>query len=198
MTKIFLHSLLVAISATTYAQDFSKNLATANSAYAAGKLEDARFAMQQMMNDIDIAIGKEVIKLLPVKLEALNANVKNDNVTINTGFTGTLVHRLYEKPGKTGALDIMSNSPLVASLNAILAMPFIGNAGDGSQKTVKVKGYKGVLQKNVNSETNVVDYTLQIPFGSTLLTFTLQPGTEEETLRLANLLPLPELAKKLQ
>ena len=185
-------------SIVSFAQDFSKNLAIANSSYSSGKLEDARFAMQQMLNDIDLIIGKEVMKMLPIKMEAMTSNPVNDNVTTNTGLAGVIIHRAYGTEAKSAEIDMMSNSPLVSSINAILSIPFMGNSGDGTQKTVKVKGYKGILQKNVNTDNNQTDYTLQIPFGSTLLTFNAKKSTEEEVLRLVNTIPLSEIAKKLQ
>jgi hypothetical protein len=92
----------------------------------------------------------------------------------------------------------MGNSPLVASINAILSIPFIGNSGDGTQKVIKVQGYKGVLQKTVDTETNKTDYTLQLPLNSTLITFTLQDTNEADVIRLANTIPVTEIAKLVQ
>lgn len=190
--------MFLALTFSLTAQDFNKNLASARTSYSSGNLEDARFAMQQMMNDIDIIIGKEVIKLLPAKLETLGANVKNDNVTANTGLAGVVIHRDFGATEKTANLDIMSNSPLIGSLNAILALPFIGNSGDGTQKVVKVQGYKGVLQKSVNTETNKTDYTLQIPLNNTLLTLTATDTNEAEVLKMANAIPIPQIVKLVQ
>jgi hypothetical protein len=198
MKNIFILSLIILGSLSVSAQDFAKNLETAKSSYSGGNLEDARFAMQQMLNDLDVAIGKEVLKMLPAKLETYPSNTKNDNVTANTGITGCIIHRDYGTEAKLLALDIMSNSPMVGSLNAILSLPFVGNSGDGTQKTVKVQGYKGILQKNVNTETNKTDYTLQIPLNSTLLTLTVPDTNEAEVLKMANTIPVPQIAKMVQ
>jgi hypothetical protein len=198
MKNILSAICFLVLTATLTAQDFNKNLATARSSYSSGNLEDARFAMQQMMNDIDVIIGKEVIKLLPTKLETLSANSANDNVTANTGLAGAVIHRDYGAGEKTSNLDIMSNSPLIGSLNAILALPFVGNSGDGTQKVVKVHGYKGVLQKTVDSETNKTDYSLQIPLNNTLLTLTATNTTEAEILKMANAIPVPQIVKLVQ
>jgi hypothetical protein len=198
MKKIYISLLISFLTATAFCQDFSKNLETAKSSYAAGNLEDARFAMQQMLNDLDIAIGKEVMKMLPAKLETYSSNSKNDNVTANTGLAGTMIHRDYGTDPKLVTLDIMSNSPLVGTLNAMLSLPFVGNSSDGTQKQVKVQGYKGVLQKNVDSETNKTSYTLQIPINSTLLTLTVPDSNEGEVLKMANSIPVPQIAKMVQ
>jgi hypothetical protein len=180
------------------AQDFNKDLASARTAYSAGKLEDARFAMQQMLNDIDVLVGKEIIKILPAKMDALASNPKEDQVTANTGIAGAQVQRNYGTGTKNATVDIMSNSPLIGSVNAILSIPFVGNSGDGTQKVVKVQGYKGVLQKSVDTETNKENFTLQVPLNSALLTFTVNESSEADVLRLANTIPVTQIAKMVQ
>ena len=180
------------------AQDFQANLNTARSSYGSGNLEDARFAMQQMLNDIDILVGKELIKALPAKFDALAANTANDDVTANTGLAGVLVHRDYGSGEKTASLEIMSNSPLIASINAILSIPFIGNSGDGSQKVIKIQGYKSVLQRTLDSETNKTSYSLQIPLNSTLITINGEDCSEAEITRWANSLPMSQISKLVQ
>lgn len=198
MKKLFVVSLMLTAVTAAFAQDFNKNIATARSAYSAGNLEDARFAMQQMLNDIDILLGKEVLKVLPTKMGALSSNASNDNVTANTGLTGVLIHRDYGTSEKMYNLDLMSNSPLIASINAILSIPFMGNSGDGSQKIVKVEGYKAMLQRNLDETTKKADYTLQVPLGSTLLTFTVPDSSEDEVLKMANTIPVSKIAKLVQ
>ncbi len=191
-------TLLLFIAVAGISQDFSKNIITARNSYAGGNLEDARFAMQQMLNDLDMAIGKEVLKMLPLKMDAFASNTTNDNVTANTGLMGVLIHRDYGTDEKLIKIDLMSNSPMVASINAILSIPFMGNSGDGTQKIIKIEGYKGMLQKSVDEETKKTDYTLQIPVGSTLITFTAPDTSEADIIRMANTIPLSEITKLVQ
>jgi hypothetical protein len=198
MKTILSGFILLAVSTLGFSQDFSKNIATARSSYSAGNLEDARFAMQQVLNDLDVAIGKEVLKMLPTKMGTLSSNSGADNVTANTGVTGVVVHRDYGAQNKKLNLDLMSNSPLVASINAILSIPFMGNSGDGTQKIIKVNGYKGMLQKSVDEQSQKTDYTLQVPIGSSLLTLTGADTTEDEITRMANTIPLSEITKMVQ
>jgi hypothetical protein len=198
MKQFSIFILTILAFGTLQAQDFSKDLASARTAYSSGDLENARFAMQQMLNDLDVLIGKEIMKLLPAKMDALAANTKNDNVTVNTGLTGVLIHRDYGTGDKAVNIEIMSNSPLIASINAILSIPFIGNSGDGTQKVVKIDGYKSVLQKEVDSETNKTGYTLQTPLNSTLVTIKIENTTEADIVRLANTIPLSQIAKMVQ
>ena len=198
MKRIFLSLAIITLGATVFAQDFNKNLTAARGSYSGGDLENARFAMQQMLNDLDMAIGKEVLKMLPAKMDAYASNAKNDNVTANTGFAGVAIHRDYGAEAKQVRIDIIGNSPLVGSLNAILALPFVGNSGDGTQKQIKVQGYKGVLQKNLDSETNKTEYTIQIPLNTSLLTLVVPDSNEAEATKFANLLPVQQIAKMVQ
>jgi hypothetical protein len=55
---------LYAYPSFTQALTFKNNITTAKSSYASGKLEDAHFALQQSMQELDMVIGKEVLKLL--------------------------------------------------------------------------------------------------------------------------------------
>jgi hypothetical protein len=129
---------------------------------------------------------------------SFSSNAANDNVNANTGLTGVVIRREYGTGEKILNLDLMSNSPLVASINAILSIPFMGNSGDGTQKVIRIDGYKGMLQKTVDEETKKTDYTLQVPIGSTLLTFTAPDTSEEEVIRMANTIPLSQITKLVQ
>jgi hypothetical protein len=92
----------------------------------------------------------------------------------------------------------MNNSPLITSLNAILAIPFMANSGDGTQKVIKLSGYKAIMQKSVNTDDNTTDFTVQVPLNSTLLTFSVPKSTEADVLRLANTIPVADIAKKVE
>lgn len=198
MKKLFTLCIILSASFAGYTQDFNKNIATARSSYSSGNLEEARFAMQQMLIDLDMVIGREVLKMLPEKMGAFTSNASNDNVTANTGLTGVLIHRDYGSGAKMYNLDMMSNSPLVASINAILSIPFMGNSGDGTQKVIRIDGYKAMLQKSVDETTKKTDYTLQVPIGSTLLTFTVPDTNEDEMIKMANTIPLSQITKLVQ
>jgi hypothetical protein len=198
MRKIIILLVSLSLPASILAQDFTKHLATAKSSYAAGKLEDSRFAMEQMMQELDLTIGKEVLKMLPAKLENLNANPASDNVVGMQGFLGVNIHRDYGAAGKRTDVDMITNSPLIASINTILSIPLIGNSSDGNQKRVKIDGYKGLLQKNAADAAGKASYQLQIPFNSTLLTLKMDNAEEAEVLRLASQIPIDKIAKMLQ
>ena len=183
------------LTVTVFAQEFDKNLATAKSSYASGNLENARFAMEQMLRDLDAAIGKEIIKLMPAKLGTLSANVASDNVTGGAGIAaGLFVHRTYGTGTKTANVDIINNSPMIAGLNTVLSLPMM-TGGDPNQKQVKVQGYKSILRKELDAETGKTNYELQTPFNNTLLTLKVYDTNEAEILGFANTIPLAKIAE---
>ncbi|MEO8712869.1 MAG: hypothetical protein ABI405_12130 [Parafilimonas sp.] len=179
------------------AQDFTTDIATAKTAYSSGNLEDAHFALQQAMQEIDIIIGKEVLTALPAKMDTMSANIKDDNVMSNVGFMGSTIHRSYGQNDEVD-LSIIGNSPLIATLNTFLNTPLLGGMmSNGNNKIIKVQGYKGQLAKSDNGNGQT-DYTMQIPLGSSLITFTAKNTTDTQITTWANTLPLQQIAKLLK
>jgi len=184
--------LITGISVT--AQEFDKNIATARSAYSSGNLQDSRFAMEQMLRDLDMAIGKEILKLLPTNIGSLLSVQKEDNVSGTGGYVGLYVNRHYGADPKRASIEIINNSPLINSLNAILSMPVIGGMmRDENQKIVRVQGYKSILSKQANTETGKTNYELQIPMNNTLLTLKMDDTTEADITAAANTIQLAKI-----
>jgi len=178
--------------------DFKGEVATAKTSYTSGKLEDAHFALQQALGDLDIIIGKEVLKLLPTQLDSLNANTNSDNVTANVGFIGATIHRDYGSPEKKAEIEIISNSPLLGTLNAFLNTPLIGGMmRDENNKTVKVQGYKARLERT-DAGNGKFNYKLDVPFSSSLLTLNVDNSAESEILGMDNKIPFQDVAKLIQ
>jgi len=195
MKKIYL-ILLVITGLNAGAQDFDKNLATARSSYSSGDLENARFAMESMLRDLDMAIGKEILKMLPTQLGAMKVNEKEDNLSGGTGFAGLFVQRTYGTDPKRSNIEIINNSPLITSIGAMINTPVLGGMmRDENQKTIKIQGYKSLLTKNVNSETGKTNYELQIPINNTLVTLKADDTSETEITGFANTIPLPKIAQ---
>jgi hypothetical protein len=185
---------ILSLSVAFGQQDFKTYVSTAKTSYSAGKLEDAHFALQQMLQDVEITIGKEVLKLLPAKMDTLNSVAQEDNVTGNISFVGATIHRTYGSGEKRAQLDIINNSPLLGALNAFLTTPMLGGLmNDGKSKTVKVQGYKARLEKEDDG-----GYKLEIPFNSALITYHVDKSTDTEILAMANTIPLPQIAKLIQ
>ena len=194
--KKLLYIVFLLSASTGYSQDFNKNITTARTSYGSGDLENARFAMEQMLRDLDIEIGKEIIKLLPAQLSSLKVNEKSDNVTGGSGYAGGLfVQRSYGTDPKSGRIEIINNSPLINSIQTILTTPILGGMmRDENQKQVKVQGYKALLTRTVISETAKTNYELQIPMNNTLVTVKIDDTNEGEITSAANNIPLAKIA----
>jgi hypothetical protein len=181
-----------------WAQEFNAALSTAKTAYSGGKLEETHFALMQAMQELDMIIGREVLKILPVKMENRSAKTTADQVVSNVGFIGATIHRSYGDAPELTEVDIISNSPLIASLNAFLNMPMMGGMmKDANNKTIKVQGYKARLTAEDRSEGGK-NYEIQVPLGSALLTFRANNTTEAQATAMVNSLPLQQIAKLIQ
>ncbi len=199
MKKIIFIFVIALLSFVASAQDFDKAMGTAQTAYGAGKLEEAHFALMQALQEMDLIIGKEVLKLLPEKAESLSANIKDDAVTTIPGLIGTSMVRTYGTIGKTAEVSILSNSPMVAAMNTMLNMPIIGGMmSDGKSKIVRFQGYKGRLEKEESGDAGKTNYELQLPMGSALVTVRMQDCTETEITNLINAIPLQKVAKLIE
>ncbi|HSV11593.1 MAG TPA: hypothetical protein VLI68_12515 [Hanamia sp.] len=197
MKKYFFLILILFFTAAVQGQDFSKDIADAKTAYSSGKLADAHFSLEQAVQEIDMIVGKEVLKLLPEKMNDMAATISNDQVSANVGFVGATVHRGY---GTTGSqVEIISNSPLITSLNAFLNMPFVGGMmRNSTTKVVKIQGYKSRLEKQSDNENGKPNYQLQIPFKSALITITANGMDENNVMSFANSIPLDKIAALIQ
>jgi hypothetical protein len=194
MVLITIFSVLI-VSAQT---DFKSYVASAKSAYSGGQLEDAHFSLQQALGELDIIIGKEVLKILPTQLESLNSNSKSDNVTATAGFIGATIHRDYGDTTKKAEIEIISNSPLLGTLNAFLNMPLIGGMmHDENTKILKVQGYKSRMERT-DAGNGKYNYKLDIPFTNALLTLNATNSNEAEITNMANKIPLQDIAKLIQ
>lgn len=197
MKKYFILLQILFLAIVVQAQDFSKDIADAKSSYSSGKLADAHFSLEQAIQEIDMIVGKEVLKLLPGKMNDATSVAGQDQVTANIGFVGATVHRSY---GTTGSqVEIISNSPLIASLNAFLNMPFVGGMmRNSTTKVVKIQGYKSRLEKQGDNENGKPNYQLQIPFKSALISITANGIDENSILAFANTIPLDKISALIQ
>lgn len=187
----------ILIITNSFSQDFNTDIASAKTAYSSGKLEDAHFALQQALQEIDIIIGKEVIALLPATMDKFSANIKDDNVMSNVGFMGSTIHRTWGQNDDVD-LSIIGNSPIISTLNTFLNTPLLGGMmSNGNNKIIKVEGYKGQLTKD-DAGNGQFNYTVQIPLGNSLVTFTAKNTTDTQIMSWANTIPLQQVTKLIQ
>ena len=198
MKNLILSVLTLSLCTVLMAQEFDKSLASAKSAYNSGNLEDARFNLENALREVDVAIGKEIMKVLPTTLGTLAYNAKEDNVSgMSASFAGLYVHRTYGiAENKNANIDIVSDSPIMAGISAILSMPMIMNLGDGNQKVIKVQGYKTLLTKQADENGQVTGYDVQTPFGNAMFTLHYNGNiSEAEITKLASSIPLEKIIR---
>ena len=116
----------------------------------------------------------------------------DDVIGVNTGFAGLFISRSYDGDDRNASIEIVSDSPLLAGNNTILAMPGFMTS-DENQKRIKIEGYKALLTRDTDSE-GVVSYDIQMPFSGSLLTFQCS-GVDDETevIGMASRIPVEEI-----
>ena len=195
--KKILFLLIIAVfaipDAFISAQDVTTTLDEALSSYKSDNLEDARFALQGALNGINQAIGKEILAILPDEMNGMSKVEAGDDVTgINTGFAGLFISRSYTAEDRNASIEIVSDSPLLAGINTILAMPGFMTS-DENQKRIKIEGYKALLTRNTDGE-GMVSYDLQMPFSGSLLTLQCAGIEDEnEVITMAKKIPVDEI-----
>lgn len=192
LVALFLFSNLQVIS-----QDVTAKLSDAENAYQSGDLEGARFALQQALGELDQVLGKEILSMLPTEIDGVPTIPEEDNVTGNAlGFTGMYVNRTYQSETHSANVELIDDSPLIASINTLLQMPSFMAASDPNQKRIKIHGYKALMNKSVDDSTGVVSFEVQIPFNKSLLTFKSKGFNDENTvISIAESLPLEAIVR---
>ncbi len=193
---VFFTAMLVMLPGTLLmAQDIQARIDEAKSAYKSGSLDDARFALQEALNEINQAIGKEILDLLPSEMNGLKYNDSLDDVSgSSAGYAGVYLNREYTAENKNATVEIVSDSPMLAGINSLLSMPAFMGSSQG-QKRIKVHDYKALLTRS-DEEGGSVSYDIQMPFGSSLLTFTTSGIAEEkEVVDMVNGLPIDQIVK---
>jgi hypothetical protein len=178
-----------------YGQEFDKQIANAKSAYEAGNFEDSRFAVQNAMHELDVQIGKEVIAILPAKVNNLTFNPSADQITgSGEAYVGLFIERSWgETSGNNLSFSLISDSPLIKTVNTFLSLPMM-MSGDSNQKKVKVEGYKAMLEKNVDDNSKTTGYSLMLPYSSALIQLNYAGDiTEEDFMKMVNQIPVAKI-----
>jgi hypothetical protein len=193
-------TLLIIISGIQVkAQDVQANIDEARTSYQSGNLENARFALQQALNSINQEIAKEILALLPAEMGDMPMVEGSDDVSGSSyGYAGLYVNRSYaQDTTASSSIEIVSDSPLLAGINALLTMPAFAYS-DPNQKQIKINNYKAMLTKSEDDQ-GTVSYDIQLPFSSSLLTFQCTGIQDEnEVIGMVNTIPVDKIVKLTQ
>ncbi len=179
---------------TIYGQEVDQYLEKAKSSYASGDLHETRYALQETLNQIDMAIGADILKILPEAMGKYSFMEIEDNIT-SAGYAGLFVNRSYRGETEThsASIQVMGDSPLLSGITALLSLPVIGR--DSNQKKIRVGSYRALMEKN-EDDMGYISWNVQVPMGSTLLTFECRGNdTESEITEMLNLLPVDKIAQ---
>ena len=183
--------------------DYPKYLSASRDAYKKTDLEDTHYNLMLTLQQLDMKIGEEILKILPENMDSLKGNKANDNVSAMTGTViGTTIHRDYGMVNKLD-VDVMSNSPLVSMLNGFINNPLLANMG--GRKAMKVDGYKGSYIYEVREQTDasgkvtsVPVAEMQIPVSTSLVTIRSSGLSEDAFIKLMNTVPVSKIAALLK
>jgi hypothetical protein len=183
--------------------DYPKYLNASRDAYKKSDLEDTHYNLMLTLQQLDMKIGEEILKILPENMDTLKGNKANDNVSAMTGTViGTTIHRDYGMVNKLD-VDVMSNSPLVSMLNGFINNPLLANMG--GRKAMKVDGYKGSYIYEVREQTDasgkvtsVPVAEMQIPVSTSLVTIRSSGLSEDAFIKLMNTVPVSKIAALLK
>ena len=190
-------TLFVFTGSLVRAQDVPLRLEQAKAAYSSGNLQDSRLALQQALAEVDQALGKEILSMLPQYMESLSYVEEEDLVMGNAaGITGMHVNRFYGDDQQSVRVELIDDSPLLAAVNSLLSLPTFMGAADPNQKRIRIHGYKALMEKSTDDSTGVVSWNLQVPFNRSLFTFQ-SIGFEEEkkVVGMAETIPLEAIIK---
>ncbi len=185
-------SLMISLAGWSQ-ENVSKLLDDAGSSYSSGDLENARFSLQEALNEINQAIGKEILTQLPENIGGMSKVEDSDNVTGgNMGFAGLYVNRDYKSETAGMNFQIISDSPMMSAISSLLSMS-VFMAADPNQKRIKLDGYKALMTRSEDSE-GAVSYDVQLPFGSSLMTFTINGiDNEDDVEDMLGTIPVSEI-----
>lgn len=174
--------------------EVKSKLEEADQAYASGNYEDARFALQQSLVELDKVVGEAIIRLLPREISGLQVDEANDEMNGGAaGFSGVYVSRYYGGDKKTVNLEVISNSPFLAMVNAALTNPLLVTMSGGDQKIVKIGGYKSLVEKREGQFGE--QYDVKIPINDSMITLECDGFTQSEAIAIGNALNIKEIAK---
>lgn len=166
---IFLPFLFSGRAQAQTAEDLKAQIEAAKKALNEKNYKEVNFSLQQALSSLAVIVGNEVLTVLPADINGLKAVKENDRVT-NAGMmmAGTNIQREYVQ-GESNRLEvnIIVNSPMVASLGMILNNPMYTSSMSSNEKVISVNGKRGMLKMDKENKSA----ELQIVFGQNLITF---------------------------
>ena len=203
MKKIALFLLAASIGFRAAGQSQAETFINEALDYLAKKeYKQAQLSLQDAINDINGLLARQVAESLPPEINGLKAEGEAE---VNSGGMGMIgggmqVIKRYRNEklnGNDAEVQILANSPMLATMNMYLTNP--GMLGPG-YKSVRVGTNRAILKNEMqdfddNSATKKIRSTeIQIPLGQTLITLHANGfATEQDELAFATKLDLEKM-----
>ena len=181
----------------TQPPDVKQQMTEAETEHAAKNYSDARYSLQQALMGVEIQLGRQILKSLPLTIVALPADTLQDWVmSTQWGWSNLSIQRVY-KSGDKQLTTTIGNAGIYSGL----AMMYFGNAnmmeanGDKQNfKQVKVKGNKAIIQYEDSK-----GYTLIASIGQTSMIVweCINFANEQEVMTAANSFDIDGIKKML-
>lgn len=193
-------SLAFQLSAQSQAEAYIRE---AQTFLAQKDYKQAQLSLQDAINDLNTLIAGQIAESLPYEINDLRADGDPEVNTAAMGMMGggVQISRRYTNPSKeenTAEVQIMANSPLMATMGLYLNNPAM--MGNG-YKSVRVGSRRAILKSEMEDYypsnggmTKVRVSELQVPLTQTLITINLRGfASEADELAFASKLDLEKL-----
>lgn len=147
--------------------DISAQMNEAETAHASKNFSEARYAIQQALQGIEIQLGRSILKSLPVSVSNLPVDTTQDKVMSSQwGWSNLTMQRSYRQDDKELTITIGNNTAYSGMVEMYFANAAYIQASSDNQniKQVKVKGNKAIIQYDDRK-----GYTLITQIGQTTL-----------------------------
>lgn len=177
--------------------DVKEKLTEAETTFKSGNYGESRYAVQQAMLAVELQIGQNILKSLPMTVSSIKADTLQDQVTsTGWGWAGLTIQRVYVQGDKQFTFTIANNAIWMQAINMYLANGGYQQTTGGQQnwKQTKVKGYRAVIEYDDRT-----GYKLSVPLGQTslLLYEGINFASEQEMMAAANQIDIDSIKKAL-
>ncbi len=159
---------------------------------------DARYAVQQALIGIELQLGRQMLKSLPLTVDGLTADTAQDKVvSTQWGWNNLTIQRIYsDGKDKQMTLTIGNNLLYSGLVNAYFNNAYAMQANDNDQKAkqVKVQGNKALITFDADQ-----GYSLIVPVGQSSMVVweDVNFANEDEVMSAANKFSIEDIKKSL-
>lgn len=176
--------------------DVKTMMGDAETAQRAGKLSEARFAVQQALQGVEIQLGREVLQSLPSSVQGMDASKEDDKVmSMGWGWSNLTIQRSYRNTADKYMTLTIGNAGIYSGLAALyLANNNMMQTTDNqpNMKQVRVKGNKGVITYEDRKGYGLV---IQLGQSTGMVWECVNFDTEQQVMDAANAIDIDRIKK---